>query len=168
MKRIPRSVVAACLAALVPASASSKATELHFGTEPWHLALTLGGLKPSQGAPSSPDRQIFTFDDDRGTILSVIVENAHEPATMASCRNEFAQRTEAGMFNETKGEHGEGATQEFDLKFDLQGQPAVWHQAYSCRVRGTYYIDVHASRIRYRPTDHDALMALIDGVAIVD
>lgn len=36
------------------------------------------------------------------------------------------------------------------------------------RVRGTYYIDVHASRIRYRLTDHDALMALIDGVAIVD
>lgn len=168
MKIIARSVLAACLTASVPVSASSKPAELHFGTESWHLALSLGGLKPSQGAPSSPDRQIFTYDDDRGTILSVIVENAHEPATMAGCRDVFARRTQAGMLNEAQGERGEAATQEYDLKLRVQGQPLVWHHAHSCRVRGTYYIDVHASRMRYRPTDHDALMALIDGAAIVD
>jgi hypothetical protein len=168
MKKITRSLLAICLTASVPASASPKPKELRFGTEPWHLALSLGRLKPSQGAPSSPDRQIFTYEDGRGTILSIIVENARAPATIASCRDVFARRAEAGMVNQVLGERGDAATQEYDLKLDVQGQPMVWHHAHSCRVRGTYYIDVHASRMGDRPTDRDALIALIDGVAIVD
>jgi hypothetical protein len=160
------------LASAAPAQAP-KPTELHFGDEPWHLALSLGDLKPIEGAASRPDRQVFTYSNDRGVVLSVIVENAHEPASMASCRDVFAQRKQhgtAGMLplNEAQGQRGEAATQEYDLKLDYQGEKITQHNAFSCRVRGTYYVDVHASKILDQPGDHAALMAVIDGVAIVD
>src|SRR5206468_5816755 len=105
-------------------AAAAKPIELRFGGEPWHLALALGALKPSEGAPSSPDRQIFTYADGQGTILSVIVENAREPATMASCRDVFARRKEQDFdgilpVDEVQGQRGEAATQEYDLKLDI-------------------------------------------------
>ena len=158
------------LVSSAPSSAqSSKPTELRFGNVPWHLALSLGDMKPAEGFPSRPDRDVFTYSNGKGTILSVIVENAHAPATLASCRDVFARR-KAGMqpANEVQGQRGDGATQEYDLKVDFQGEAIVQHNVFSCRVRGTYYIDTHASKIRYQAGDRDALMALIDGVAIVD
>jgi len=155
------------LAAGAPAQAK-KPIELHFGNQPWHLVLSSGELKRIEGAPSSPDRQIFTYRSGQ-MLLSVIVENAHAPATMASCRAVFEQRThfEAGGMgpsNEVQSQRGEAAMQEYDLKLG----PVVQRDIFSCRVRGTYYIDVHASKLPYQPGDHAALMALVDGVAIVD
>jgi hypothetical protein len=163
------------LGALVAVSASasaSKPSELHFGGEPWHLELSLGDMKPIQGLPGRPDRDVFTYSDDRGTVLSLVVENAHEPATIASCREVFARRKQgmAAMqpVNEVQGQRRDAVTQEYDLTLDLKGKPILQHNIYSCRVRGNYYIDVHASRIAYRPSDHDALMSIIDAVRIID
>ena len=160
------------IALVVSASSSAqppKPTELRFANVPWHLALSLGDMKPTEGFPSRPDRDVFTYGDGKGTILSVIVENAHAPATLASCRDVFARR-KAGMqpANEVQGQRGDAATQEYDLKVDIQGETIVHHNVFSCRVRGTFYIDAHASKVRYQPGDRDALMALLDGVAIVE
>ena len=165
-------VSAPILIALVVSASSSaqpKPTELRFANVPWHLALSLGDMKPTEGFPSRPDRDVFTYGDGKGTILSVIVENAHAPATLASCRDVFARR-KASMqpVNEVQGQRGDAATQEYDLKVDFQGEAIVQHNVFSCRVRGTYYIDAHASKIRYQAGDRDALMALIDGVTIVE
>jgi hypothetical protein len=156
------------LAAATPAQAK-KPIELHFGKEPWHLVLSASDLKPMQGAPSGRDRQVFTYANDRGMLLSVIVENAHQPATMASCRAVFDERKHfdaggMGPSNEVQGQRGEAAMQEYGLKFG----PIVQHDIFSCRVRGTYYIDVHASKLPYQPGDRDALMALVDAVTIVN
>lgn len=165
---------ATALAAATPVQAKKPIT-LQVGNQPWHLVLPSGELKPIEGAPSSPDRQIFTYRSGQ-MVLSVIVENAHEPATMASCRSVFAQRKQQGtggmrVSNEVQSLRGEAATQEFDLKLgaiDPKLAAVVEHDIYSCRVRGTYYIDVHASKLPYQPGDHAALMALADGVAIVN
>lgn len=158
------------LVASAPSSAqSSKPTELRFAGVPWHLALALGDMKPAEGFPSRPDRDVFTYSNGKGTILSVIVENAHAPATLESCRDVFERRKD-GMQpdNEVEGQRGDAATQEYDLKLDFQGEAIIQHNIFSCRVRGTHYIDTHVSKIRYRPGDRDALMALIDDVAIVE
>ena len=163
------------LVASAPSSAqSSKPTELRFADVPWHLALALGDMKPAEGFPSRPDRDVFTYSDGKGTILSVIVENAHAPATLASCREVFERRKLGNpgegilLVNEVQGQRGDAATQEYDLKIDSHGEAIVQHNVFSCRVRGNYYIDAHASKIRYRPGDRNALMALIDGVTIVE
>jgi hypothetical protein len=169
MKKILGSALGACFVVSAPAGAAPKPTELHFGSEPWHLVLSLGDLKPTEGAPSSVDRKVFTYADDRGSVLSVIVEDAHRPAIMASCRDVFAGRkAEMQPDNETQGQRGDSATQEYDLKLNFQGKPIVQHNVFSCRTRGNYYIDVHASHVPYQPSDHDALMALMAAVAIID
>ena len=40
--------------------------------------------------------------------------------------------------------------------------------AFNPGYSGTYYIDVHASKLGYRPSDRNALVALVDGVSIAD
>jgi len=169
MKFVSAPIIIALVVSASSSAQSPKPTELRFGNAPWHLALSLGDMKPTEGFPSRPDRDVFTYGDGKGTILSVIVEDAHAPATLASCRDVFARR-KAGMqpANEVQGQRGDAATQEYDLKVDFQGEAIVQHNVFSCRVRGTFYIDTHASKIRYQSGDRDALMALIDGVAIVE
>src|SRR5207253_2773617 len=96
-----------------PAPAAPKPTELHFGSEPWRLALSLGDLKPTEGAPSSADRHVYTYSNDRLEVLSVIVEDAHSPATLDSCRDVFARRKQGmPIVNEVQGQSGDAATQE--------------------------------------------------------
>lgn len=161
------------LAAAAPAQAP-KPTELHFGNEPWRLVVSATGMKPIEGVPSKPDRQVFTYHNDAElTVLSVIVENAHAPATLASCRDVFARRKQQGAagllpVNEVQAQRGEAATQEYDLVVPYQGKTITQHNVFSCRVRGTYYIDVHASKIDYQPAERDKVLALVDAVAIVD
>src|SRR5262245_34457571 len=139
----------------VSAAASAQApSELRFGSEPWRLALSLDGFKAYEGVPSTADRQVYSYSNGL-RVISVIVENAHAPATLASCRDVFAQRKQKsvqGIFptNETQGQRGDGATQEYDLELNFQGKAIVQHNAFACRVRGNYYIDVHASKMDYR------------------
>jgi hypothetical protein len=150
------------------ALAAPNPTELRIADVPWHLELSLGDMKPIEGFPSRPDRDAFTYQN-ANAILSVIVENAHVPATLDSCRDVFARRkTGMGAINEVQGQRGDAATQEFDLKTEFQGRTIVQHNIFSCRVRGTYYVDTHVSKIAYVPADRPALMALIDGVKIVE
>ena len=151
---------------------ASKPTELRFGNEPWRLLFSLGDLKPTQGVASRPDRDAFTYRNDRGVTLSIIVENAHAPATLASCRNVFARRKQGNgrlvPINEVQDQRGEAAIQEYDFTIDSKGTTVVHHNVFSCRVRGTHYIDVHASKMGYRPGDRPALLALVEGVKIVE
>ena len=154
------------------AAEASKTKILHFGNEPWHLILSLSGLTPAEGFPGSPDRDVFTYTNDRLMNLSVVVENAHAPATLASCRDVFAQRkqgydgiTGVQLINEIEGQRGDAATQEYEVRLPNR---AIHHNVFSCRARGTYYIDVHVSKLGYQPSDRDALMALMDAVTIVD
>ncbi|HMI20792.1 MAG TPA: hypothetical protein VK533_14745 [Sphingomonas sp.] len=154
----------AALAATVP-----KTTELHFGSEPWHLELALGELKPSGGAESRPDRKVYTYADKQGTVLSVIVENAHEPANIEGCREVFQRRkADIQPNDEVQVGRGDAVMQEYDWKLEFQGKPVVQHNVFVCRVRGTYYIDVHASKIPYVPSDRGALLRLVDAVTLID
>ena len=158
---------------LALAAAAPAVAELRFADEPWRLALQLDDMKPFEGAPSSPGRRVFSYSNGKGWVLSVIVENAQAPATLAGCRDVFDRRKQGGNagfapVDEVQGQRGDAATQEFDVKGELQGRPFVMHNSYSCRVRGTYYIDVHASKIPYLPSDHDALWALVDRVKIIE
>jgi len=168
MKLIAGSILIALVASAPSLAQSSKPIELRFANVPWHLELSLGDMKPIQGFPSRPDREVFTYRNDKA-ILSVIVENAHAPATLDSCRDVF-ERRKAGMelSKDVQGQRGDAATQEYNLSFGDRKAMAFQHNVYSCRVRGTYYIDVHASRINYEPVNQDGLWALIDGVAIVE
>ncbi|HEX6741367.1 MAG TPA: hypothetical protein VF079_06185 [Sphingomicrobium sp.] len=166
-----RNLLIACGSGLLLAAGAPAApTELRFGSEPWHLALSLGGLKPTQGVESTADRQAWTYSNDKGTILSVIVENAHAPADKASCRDVFERRkADLKPANEVQGERGDAATQEYDFQLDFRGKAIVQHNIFSCRVRGTWYIDAHVSKIGYDAArDRAALLALLDGVAIVE
>ena len=170
---VTRFEVAAFLAGLAllaatPAQAK-KPIELHFGNQPWHIVLSAGDLTPVKGAPSTADRQTFMYRNDRQMLLSVTVENAHESATMESCGVVFEHRKKFGAYgaapsNERQGQRGEAAMQEYDVKLGAE----ALHNIFSCRVRGTYYIDVHASKLPYRPGDHDALLALVNSVVSVE
>ena len=84
MKLLPISLVAILMSPVLlvtTAAEAKKPIELHFGDQPWHLVLLAADLKPIPGAPGGPDRQIFTYRNDRKMLLSVMVENANEPAT---------------------------------------------------------------------------------------
>ena len=172
MKNVRTAIFGASLVILSAAAPAkmTKTIQLHFGSEPWHLELSLGGgLKPSDGPESSPDRQVYFYEDGQGTVLSVIVENAHEPANIDACREVFQRRkADIQPNDEVQGSRGDAATQEYDWKLDFQAKWVVQHNVFACRVRGTYYIDVHASKIPYVPSDHDALMRWVDAVDVVD
>lgn len=171
MKKVRNTILRALLvilSATAPAIAQ-KTTELHFGSEPWHLELSLGDLKPSGGAESRPDRKVYTYADKQGAVLSVIVENAHAAANIESCREVFQRRkADIQPDDEVQGGRGDAVSQEYDWKLEFRGKPVVQHNVFVCHVRGTYYIDVHASKIPYIPSDHDALMRLVDAVTLVD
>jgi hypothetical protein len=159
------------LAAGAPAR-SREPTEILFDQEPWRLALFLGDLKPVQGYPDSPNRQVLTYGNEKGVMLSVIVQKIGAPATLASCLNVFDHRKQGRdgtvPVNEVHGQRSQTAYQEYDLILGAGANAIVHHDIFSCRVRGNYYIDVHASKLDYRRSDHAALMALVDGVRIVE
>lgn len=162
-------LLAIAVTAAAPAE-TPKTKVLHY--DRWSLVIPLAGLKPTNGFPSRPDRDIFTYTNGRLTEVSVIVENAHAPATLASCRDVFAQRKQGyedirdvQLINEIEGQRGDAATQEYDVRLP---NGAIHHNIFTCRVRGNYYIDVHASKLGYRPSDRNALVALVDGVFIAD
>jgi hypothetical protein len=158
------------LAAAASAYAPEPA-EVRVDNETWYLQLPSGDLQPIEAVPSTADRKVLTYRV-RDMTLSVIVENAHAPATIASCREVFDGRQQGmaqfGLANEVRSQRGDAAIQEHDLTIDDRGQRVAHHDIFSCRVRGFYYIDVHASKTGYRPGDHDALMALVSEVRIVD
>lgn len=159
------------LAALASSAAiaAPKPTELRIANVPWHLELSLADMKPIEGYPSRPDRDVFTYKIDEGGILSVIVENAHSPATLAGCRAVFERRKAGmGLTRDVQAQRGDAATQEYNVSFGDPKAMAFQHNVYSCRVRGTYYIDVHAARIHYEPVQEDGLRALVELVKIVE
>lgn len=154
------------------AAPSAQPAEIRPAGEPWHLSLSLGDLTPVQGYPSRQDREVRTYRNGSGVTLSVIVENARAPATLASCRNVFARRKQGRgsmiPINESQREANGTVFQEYDLSMEAVGKSGLHHNIHSCRARGTYYIDVHASKANYRPADRAALLALVNGVTIVD
>jgi hypothetical protein len=158
-------------AAAAPAS-TSKPTAVTVDNEPWYLLLDLGDLTPTEGIESNSNRKILTFGSDKGVMLSVIVQKVHAPATLAGCRDLFDRRKrgEGDLIpaNEVQWQQGDTSIQEFEWFFGSGDKTIIHHNTFSCRVRGNYYIDVHASKAGYRPSDHDALMALINDVRIVD
>lgn len=159
---------------LAAAPSAQSSTILPVEGASWRLAVPLGDLKPTQGFPSRQDRQVRTYRDGRGTMLSVIVENARQPATLASCRNVFDRRKggtpgpNIRLINEVQSQRGQIAIQEYDFEIDSGGRKTLHHNVHSCRARGTHYIDVHASKMDYRPSDRAALIALVESVAIID
>ena len=58
--------------------------------------------------------------------------------------------------------------QEYDWRTVVDGRTYLQHNLFSCRVRGNYYIDVHASTLSPGPGDAAVLRGLVDGVRIVD
>lgn len=150
---------------------SAALPDLHFGREKWHLSLSLPGLKPAQADKANPDRQSFYFmSEDRSVIVSVIVVNAQAPATMASCKRVFEQRAKAPFITKVEikaGKRGEAALQEYTVNLAPDGSKVQRH-IHTCRVKGNYYIDVHASKSLYTPADRSTLLALVDGVTIVE
>ena len=133
------SIAATLLAAPLLAQGIAALPDLHFGKEPWHLALTLPGLKPAQADKSNPDRQTFYYvNEDRSVIVSVIVENARTRATMASCRRVFEQRAKAPFIDHLEikaGKRGEAALQEYTVNLSPDGSKVQRH-IHTCRVRG--------------------------------
>lgn len=162
---------AALLAAPLAAERAGALSDLHFGKEKWHLALSLPGLKPAQADRSNPDRQSFYYmSEDRSVIVSVIVENAHAPAKMASCHRVFEQRAKAPFISKLEikaGKRGDAALQEYTVNLSPDGSKVQRH-IHTCRVRGNYYVDVHASKSLYVPADRALLLALVDGVTIAE
>lgn len=150
---------------------SGSLPDLHFGREKWHLSLNLPGLAPAQADKANPDRQTFYYmSENRSVIVSVIVENAHAPAKMASCHRVFEQRAKAPFIAKVEikaGKRGDAALQEYTVNLAPDGSKVQRH-IHTCRVRGNYYIDVHASKSLYGAADRKMLLALVDGVAIVD
>ena len=161
------------LAAAPPATAKDKPIELRVGNEPWRVVLAAPGMKKAEGAPSRPGRQIYTFQNTKTfTMLSVIVEDAQAPATMASCRDVHERRAKAlpsDIRSTEKHElRGEAEFQEYTLALPVPGEPILQHHVHNCRIKGNYYIDAHASKLRYKPADRDALVAVLDAVTIVE
>ena len=163
----------ALLALLIGLAGSDLADSIIFRVDGqhWHLLLPPDDLEPTEGLPSSVDRQIRTFRSGDGLMLSIIIQNMHAPATMEGCLELFERRRigHAGISaaNETHGVSGDTGFQEYDYELGAN-RTTLHHNIFSCRVRGTYFIDVHASKLGYRPSDRAALKALVDGVKIID
>jgi hypothetical protein len=172
MPKCLMTVAAGCLAAAAASAKAPAPTELPVFGVPWHLSLALGAMKPFVLEPGRPGRQTYDFHTDDGTsVMTIAVENVEEPATLDGCRDVFDRRP-GRIGGELKGLHaeqrGDSAMQEYDWYGTVEGRAYVQHNVFSCRVRGTYYIDVHASKLTPGPGDAAALRALVDGVRIVE
>lgn len=160
------------LATLVTALAAAPAPiRLPVANAPFHLTVELGGMKPFELDPSRPGRQTFSFHtNDGNSVMTIAVEDVEEPATLAGCREVYDRRP-ARIGGELRGyhveQHGEAAMQEYAWYTTVDGRAYVQHNVFSCRVRGTYFIDVHASALNPKPGDAARLRTLVDRVRIV-
>jgi hypothetical protein len=160
------------LAPLALAAAAAPApTRLAVANAPFHLTVELGNMTPFKLDPGRPGRQTFDFHTgDGNSVMTIAVEDVDEPATLAGCKEVFDRRPGkiGGEFNEYHVEqHGEALMQEYDWHTTVAGRAYVQHNVFSCRVRGNYYIDVHASALNPRPGDAARLRALVSKVRIV-
>jgi len=166
-------LAAAALAAPPPnTTPATPTTELHSPDVPWHLTLALGNLKRFELEPDRPHHSEFDYrTDDGNMILGVAIEDVVEPATLAQCR-EVSDSRAAESGDGTKGlktwQSGEAVMQEYEWHTTLNGHPYVEHNVYSCRVRGTHFINVHAVKLDPGPSDAAMLRTLVENVRIVD
>lgn len=138
--------------------------------EDWDLALNLDGFEVSKNSVSADGkaREILVGQENSLLNVSVFIEEADHAGDAIACRKFYwakAEKSPLPKQNLKLYENNGMAFVEHDTK-EYQGQKVNYHSMNIYLSKGTYWIDVHISKMSYKPEDQILFDNIVNSIKI--
>jgi hypothetical protein len=143
-----------------------------FPDENWTLVFDAPGLKVSINGVQ-PDGRVYLAGDNKstGVTLSLYLEKASNKATAAGCAQNQKQRLEQKVSYkreniETRESSGM-AIAEYTIA-EFNGIPLQQRNLFACLAKDDVYVDLHLSKVLFKPPQEELFNAVLNSVHFVD
>jgi hypothetical protein len=135
---------------------------------PWTLSLTQGGLTvdDQQIQPNGKAGYFLLHDQKAAINVSFYIEPTNNCTTSRDCRDMVWKLGNPGWENPQNvvlSEYGDTSIVEF-LVPSFKGVPVNQQNIYAEFVVNGYWVDLHVSKVAYKPADHDALERIVRSI----
>jgi tetratricopeptide (TPR) repeat protein len=136
----------------------------------WSLSLDLNNFEVSENnvSPDGNARQILANQESQALTVSVFIENADHDGNSVECRTFYwsqAEKSPLPKENLTQYEKNNIAFVEFDTK-EFQGNKVDFHSMNAYLSTEGYWIDIHISKIGYKPEDKVLFDQIVNTIKI--
>jgi hypothetical protein len=152
-------------------NASGPALQISMPDEPWTLAFSARDFKTEMNG-LQPDGRMYLLATSKKTNveLSVFLEKVNGEATLADCQNNQKERAEQKADYkreniETRESNGM-AILEYTIP-EVSGTPIQQRNLFACIPKGDIYVDIHFSKILYKPDDEKLLSDLLNSAQFI-
>ena len=149
-------------------AAQDKRLEFTLEQAPWKMMLPAGDFKLAQKntKPDGSGAYFYLTDETTGLNLSMYIEPAVECKDSKSCRDMVWKTGNAAWVNPqnvVQSEIGDVSFFEFMIP-TFQGMPVQQQNMYAEFVVDGFWVDMHISKVRYKPEDHQLFEQIIKSV----
>jgi tetratricopeptide (TPR) repeat protein len=152
--------------------ASNPNLSIGFPGEPWTLVFDAAGFKVNTNG-LQPDGRAYLEAENQSTqvTLSVFLEKVPGAATDDGCKeNQKARLAQKVSYEREKIETKEAAGMaivEFTIP-DFNGAPLQQRNVFACIPKGNVYIDIHLSKVLFKPQQQSLFDTVLGSVRFVD
>jgi tetratricopeptide (TPR) repeat protein len=136
----------------------------------WSVTMDLKGFTIDSNGLQSDGRYYLRSHADPGFAFSIYLEKVQGSADNAGCRDSLSQRADTAKAMAEDIQQSESGPMELLQYMIVEFKGATVHQknVFGCISREDVYVDVHASKILYKPEDEPRLLALLQSVHFVE
>ena len=136
----------------------------------WAFYINLPGfeVREKMGTPNGKTTRFLAENPTTGIIVSVYLERTDRKGTSADCRNYFRMKTQKDPFKKTNISQYEfkNMTIETYQIPEYQGIPVQQKNLNAYLVEDNCWIDVHVSKVEYKPEDEVLFNAVLEAISI--
>lgn len=160
-----------CAVTILAQSPSGSALQVTPPDEPWALALSVKDFKVEKNG-SQPDGRVYLLATNNKTnvTLSVTLEKVEGDASLSDCRETQKERVEQPADYKRENVETRESNGMVILEYtipEFQGAPVHQRNLFACIPKGDIYVDIHFSKILYKPEDEKLLSDLLNSAQFI-
>ena len=136
----------------------------------WSVTADLKGFTVEKNGFQEDGRYYLMSRADSGFAFSIYLEKVAGTADSAGCRDSLSQKADRVKAMAEDVQQSESGAMELLQYMIVEFNGAKVHQknVYGCIARDDVYVDMHASKVLYKPEDQQRLLALLQSVRFVE
>jgi len=146
--------------------------EVAYPGKTWAVVINSSGFVTKVKGMQKDGRQyLFATNDKSGVDISVSLERTTSPADASTCPAFLRKRVEGLQslgLQDVKYFTAAGMAAAEYLVPEMQGYKLRQKHLIACTAKEDVYVDVHLSKVQFKPEDEPLFMSLVNSVSVVD